>query len=79
MLVLEYMEGGDLLSCIQQDCYPVPAGQFTWYSKGGHIARDVAKGIIFLHKRKVIIHAVCVACFADCGLPQTISEAQNKV
>ena len=74
MLVLEYMEGGDLQSCIQQDCYPTPQGQFTWYSKGAQIALDVAKGIVFLHEQKVsphsdktmsTLHAVSLLMFGD--------------
>lgn len=56
MLVLEYMEGGDLQSCIQRDCYPEPQEQFTWYSKGARIALDIAKGIVFLHEQKVQPH-----------------------
>ena len=53
MLVLEYMEGGDLLSCIQYDCYPHKIGRFRWYKKGKHVALDVAKGLVFLHGQKV--------------------------
>lgn len=34
MLVLEYMEGGDLMSCIQHDSYPNAVGDFKWYKKG---------------------------------------------
>ncbi len=52
MLVLEYMQGGDLLSCIQHDCYPTAVGDFKWYKKGGRIALDVAKGMVFLHEQK---------------------------
>ena len=52
MLVLEYMQGGDLLSCIQHDCYPTPIGEFKWYKKGGRIALDVAKGMVFMHEQK---------------------------
>ena len=52
-LVLEYMEGGDLLAAIQRDSYPEPFGQFGWYGKGAQIALDVAKGLVFLHKNKV--------------------------
>ncbi len=53
MLVLEYMEGGDLQSCILQDCYPNSIGAFRWYKKGGRVALDVAKGLVFLHEQKV--------------------------
>lgn len=58
MLVLEYMEGGDLLTCIQNDCYPVKIGKFTWYQAGGRIALDVAKGLVFLHGQKVVPSAL---------------------
>ncbi|KAL0049131.1 hypothetical protein WJX82_007250 [Trebouxia sp. C0006] len=54
MLVLEYMEGGDLQSCILQDCYPNSIGAFRWYKKGGRVALDVAKGLVFLHEQKVV-------------------------
>ena len=56
MLVLEYMEGGDLQSCILQDCYPNCTGQFRWYKKGARVALDVAKGLVFLHEQKVCLH-----------------------
>ncbi|KAL0038677.1 hypothetical protein WJX79_002702 [Trebouxia sp. C0005] len=54
MLVLEYMQGGDLLSCIQHDCYPTAVGKFKWYKKGRRIALDVAKGMVFMHEQKVV-------------------------
>jgi len=61
MLVLEYMEGGDLQSCILQDCYPNSIGAFRWYKKGGRVALDVAKGLVFLHEQKVrLAHTSCV-------------------
>ena len=52
LLVLEYMQGGDLLQAIQRDAYPVALGQYGWYGKGAKIALDVAKGLVFLHKNK---------------------------
>ena len=52
-LVLEYMEGGDLQHAIQKDAWPQPSGQLSWYGKGGRIALDIAKGLVFLHKNKV--------------------------
>ena len=61
MLLLEYMEGGDLQSCIQRDCYPNPIGQFWWYDKGRQVALDVAKGLVFLHEQKV--HAPLGLCY----------------
>lgn len=53
MLVLEFMEGGDLQSCILQDCYPNCTGHMRWYNRGGRVALDVAKGLVFLHEQKV--------------------------
>ncbi|KAL3143486.1 hypothetical protein ABBQ38_002293 [Trebouxia sp. C0009 RCD-2024] len=54
MLVLEYMEGGDLHSCIVQDCYPKCKGFFRWYRNGARVALDVAKGLVFLHDQQVV-------------------------
>lgn len=54
MLVLEYMEGGDLHSCIVQDCYPKCKGFFRWYKNGARVALDVAKGLVFLHDQQVV-------------------------
>ena len=53
LLVLEYMEGGDLFDTIQRDAFPDPQGAFGWYGKGGSIALDIAKGLVFLHQNKV--------------------------
>lgn len=58
MLVLEYMEGGDLHSCIVQDCYPKCKGFFRWYRNGARVALDVAKGLVFLHDQQVPKQAV---------------------
>ena len=59
MLVLEYMEGGDLQACIQDDSYPTAVGDFKWYKKGGRIALDVAKGLVFLHEQKASTLTYC--------------------
>ena len=69
MLVLEYMEGGDLQSCIVQDCYPNCTGQLRWYKKGGRVALDVAKGLVFLHEQKVHMQPTQTCCFL--GFPET--------
>lgn len=53
MLVLEYMEGGDLHEAIQENSYPVDTGLLAWYQKGSGIALDIAKGLVFLHQRGV--------------------------
>lgn len=53
MLVLEYMEGGDLYQAIQENTYPVDTGLLSWYQKGSTIALDIAKGLVFLHSHEV--------------------------
>ena len=53
MLVLEYMEGGDLYQAIQENSYPTDTGLLCWYQKGGTIALDIAKGLVFLHQHEV--------------------------
>lgn len=63
MLVLEYMEGGDLQSCILQDCYPNCTGRFRWYKEGARVALDVAKGLVFLHEQKVRLQPIQTCCF----------------
>ena len=54
MLVLEYMEGGDLYQAIQTNSYPLDTRLLSWYQKGGGIALDIAKGLVFLHQHEVI-------------------------
>lgn len=58
------MEGGDLLNAIQRDVFPQPTGQLSWYAKGGRIALDIAKGLVFLH-----MHKVWVRRLTDCQMP----------
>lgn len=53
MLVLEYMEGGDLYQAIQEIPSPGNHRDLSWYKKGGGIALDVAKGLVFLHQHGV--------------------------
>ena len=53
MLVLEYMEGGDLYQAIQENSYPMDTGLLSWYQKGSTIALDIAKGLAFLHQHEV--------------------------
>ncbi|KAG7667074.1 putative serine/threonine-protein kinase [Nannochloris sp. 'desiccata'] len=47
LLVTEYMEGGDLMANIA-------AGRVTWWRRGRKIAIDVAKGLCFLHNRRIV-------------------------
>ena len=71
MLVLEYMEGGDLHSCIKHDCYPQAVGDFKWYKKGGRIALDVAKGLVFLHEQKASQTCSCCSCISRVFISST--------
>ncbi|KAK9829623.1 hypothetical protein WJX72_006940 [[Myrmecia] bisecta] len=50
MLVLEYMEGGDL----RQAMSSARGEELRWYNKGQLIALDVARGLHFLHSNKVM-------------------------
>jgi len=53
MLVLEYMEGGDLYQAIQENSYLLDTRLLSWYQKGGTIALDIAKGLVYLHQHQV--------------------------
>ncbi|KAI3429894.1 hypothetical protein D9Q98_010205 [Chlorella vulgaris] len=46
-LVTEYMDGGDLL-------HNIAAGRVSWYRRGKKIALDVARGLVFLHSRRIV-------------------------
>ncbi|KAK9830253.1 hypothetical protein WJX72_010587 [[Myrmecia] bisecta] len=50
MLVLEYMEGGDLSQAMRSE----RGAEVQWYNKGQLIALDVARGLHFLHSNKVM-------------------------
>ncbi|DBB18025.1 hypothetical protein WJX82_008169 [Trebouxia sp. C0006] len=61
MLITEFMEGGDLYHAIARDTL----GRFAWYRRshadgprlpglGRRIALDVARGLHFLHSRKIV-------------------------
>lgn len=47
LLVTEYMEGGNLAANIQ-------SGRISWWRRGRKIAIDVAKGLAYLHYRRII-------------------------
>lgn len=51
MLVTEFMEAGDLWSAIQ--LYK-GSGALSWYKRGRQIAIEVARGLHFLHRHKII-------------------------
>ncbi|KAL3148068.1 hypothetical protein ABBQ38_014354 [Trebouxia sp. C0009 RCD-2024] len=50
MLVLEFMEGGDLRDALSHDT----AKELSWYNKGHLIALDIVRGLVFLHSNKVV-------------------------
>jgi tRNA A-37 threonylcarbamoyl transferase component Bud32 len=50
MMVLEFMEGGDLRTAIDDDYN----GHLKWNMKGFSLALDIVKGIHFLHSHNVI-------------------------
>ena len=51
MLVLEFMEGGDLWSALRG---PHREG-LQWYGRGRSLALDIARGLHFLHEHKARI------------------------
>ena len=55
MLVLEYMEGGDLAAALQNDSGSgvLADRKLRWYGQGASLARDIAEALVFLHSRQV--------------------------
>ncbi len=49
MLVLEFMEGGDLWSALRGP----HREELQWYGRGRALALDIARGLHFLHEHKV--------------------------
>ena len=66
MLVTEYLEGGDLCSALERDS-AIPR-RFSWWKHQGEerrpvglarrVAIDVARGLAYLHSRKVSNNSV---------------------
>jgi len=48
MLVLEFMEGGDLWSALRGP----HREELQWYGRGRALALDIARGLHFLHEHK---------------------------
>lgn len=48
-LIMEYVPHGNLFKSIQQDS----RGTLQWWDRGRHVALDIAKGLAYLHSRKV--------------------------
>lgn len=51
LLVLEYMGGGNLSDALAQD---FDTRELSWNRRGKYIAIDIIKGLVFLHKNKVM-------------------------
>lgn len=49
VLVTEFMESGDLWNALRKD-----HGLWSWYNRGKHIAIQVARGLHYLHKKRII-------------------------
>ena len=56
MLVLEFMEGGDLWSALRGP----HREELQWYGRGRSLALDIARGLHFLHEHKATL------CFSSC-------------
>ncbi|KAK9812123.1 hypothetical protein WJX73_009346 [Symbiochloris irregularis] len=78
LLVTEFCERGDLYNAIGNQPGEHIAGEFCWYRRGQEIALDVARGLFFLHSRRIVHNDVkspnvlltreCLAKIADVGL-----------
>ena len=64
MLVLEFMEGGDLWSALRGP----HREELQWYGRGRSLALDIARGLHFLHEHKA---RVCFRCHFDCHMSDT--------
>lgn len=47
LLVTEYLEGGNLFANIA-------AGRVSWWHRGQRVMIDVAKGLVFLHSKRIV-------------------------
>ena len=50
MLVMEYVEGGDLWRALQRGA----PGVSVWRAQGRRVALDIARGLCFLHARNIV-------------------------
>jgi hypothetical protein len=85
MLILEFMEGGDLRTALTQ-----APEELAWASKGKQIAMDIARGLVYLHSQKVV-HADLkaknilltrdfgTAKIADVGLARMMHSTMNTM
>lgn len=78
MLVTEYLEGGNLTTALERDSSSPP--KFSWYKQGRdsqsksvqglnkRVAMDIARGLAFLHNRKVgCATTLPWVCSDECG------------
>ena len=61
MLVLEFMEGGDLWSALRGP----HREELQWYGRGRSLALDIARGLHFLHEHKA---RLCFRCYVACHM-----------
>ncbi|KAL3141044.1 hypothetical protein ABBQ32_005555 [Trebouxia sp. C0010 RCD-2024] len=83
-LIMEYVPHGNLFKSIQQDS----KGTLQWWDRGRHVALDIAKGLAYLHSRKIIhldlkSHNILlgrggVAKIADVGLAKIMSNSATR-
>eukprot|EP00891_Asterochloris_glomerata_P004533 jgi/Astpho2/4533/Aster-00122 len=80
MLVLEYMEGGDLRNALTEH-----SAELRWWLKGKRIAMDIARGLAYLHSQRVMHGDIKsrnvllngsrnLAKIADCGLARVLDN-----
>ncbi|DBA77294.1 TPA: hypothetical protein ACH3X2_000816 [Trebouxia sp. C0005] len=83
-LIMEYVPHGNLFRTIQQDS----KGMLQWWDRGRHVALDIAKGLAYLHSRKIIhldlkSHNILlgrggVAKIADVGLAKIMRTSGTR-
>ena len=61
-LVMEYVPHGNLFQSIQHDS----KGTLQWWDRGRHVALDIAKGLAYLHSRRVFLTASCASVLGLC-------------
>lgn len=83
MLVMEYMEAGDLWHAIRNTKKYVEI--ISWYKRGRHIATQIARGLHYLHWHKIIhfdlkspnvlLNDDCNAKLSDVGFAKLLSNS----